>query len=568
MDGAFPHSLQRFSQQFSTEEEASRMAVDLTPRFRRLNSQTRSFRENIQIGLSGPFRATHLWRNIIQALQAQVEVRSRRKHLRVHADCFTGSDAVDAVLSYLMQNVVFCASEVSRLKAARLCQALMEAKVFEPVGTKLFRRDKDTAFEDGSCSLYRFLECKSLSSSLSKDCDSENVTPGELESKKKKASRQHELRTFSNPLAVGPSERGVERVLRRINLQPSLALALDHRAPSSSSFLSKAALEALWRQQTLLQLLQVVELPMLECILSSPPRARGAQACPRPPGSGHQDLVISNTCLERELHQMLHLPRLDDWLLAAADCLELLPDRLIVAVGGQLAAAAGEGPGAAAGPKRLLFNVIAKHYGGQETGPLLAGRYSDVHVAIHGLLERGEEAAALKASQLCLRLLDASGRDQLRRLLAFMAQAAAPDACRLHRQIPNRMLVSRTFQKAVVRSCELSPAQSQALLLFLMDQHTRLFKTPSCVIEAVRKTLRDMQKGKDPDSIGTFTFCQQVSPQQYEDQREASTLQSLKRLLSDVVLSDRLPAKERSRLVKEFQKHHPVVFLQHFSGTY
>ena len=141
------------------------------------------------LGLSGPFRATHLWRNIIQALQAQVEVRSRRKHLRVHSDCFTGSDAVDAVLSYLMQNVVFCASEVSRPKAARLCRALMEAKVFESVGTKLFRRDKDTAFEDGSCSLYRFLECKSLSSSLSKDCDSENVTQGELESKKKKVSR-------------------------------------------------------------------------------------------------------------------------------------------------------------------------------------------------------------------------------------------------------------------------------------------------------------------------------------------------------------------------------------------
>ena len=139
-------------------------------------------------GLSGPFRATHLWQNIIRALRAQVEVRSRRKHLRVHADCFTGSDAVDAVLSYLMQNVVFCASEVSRLKAARLCQALMEAKVFEPVGTKLFRRDKEMTFEDSSCSLYHFLECKSRSSSVSKDCDSENVTPGELASKKK-ASR-------------------------------------------------------------------------------------------------------------------------------------------------------------------------------------------------------------------------------------------------------------------------------------------------------------------------------------------------------------------------------------------
>lgn len=64
----------------------------------------------------------------------------------MHPDCFTGSDAVDAVLSCLMQNVFFCASEVSHLKAARLCQALMEAKVFEAVGTKLFRRDKEGHF--------------------------------------------------------------------------------------------------------------------------------------------------------------------------------------------------------------------------------------------------------------------------------------------------------------------------------------------------------------------------------------------------------------------------------------
>lgn len=143
------------------------------------------------IVFSGPFGATQLWHNIIQALQTQVEVRRCRRHLRVHNECFTGSDAVDAVLSYLMQNVVFCTSEVSRLKAARLCQALMEAKVFEPVGTKLFRRDKDVTFEDSSYSLYRFLEYKVLHGSSMKDCssDTENMSSEKLEIRRKKSSR-------------------------------------------------------------------------------------------------------------------------------------------------------------------------------------------------------------------------------------------------------------------------------------------------------------------------------------------------------------------------------------------
>lgn len=68
--------------------------------------------------------------------------------------------------------------------------------------------------------------------------------------------------------------------------------------------------------------------------------------------------------------------------------------------------------------------------------------------------------------------------------------------------------------------------------------------------------------------VAVFTFCQQVSLQQYEDQREAATLESLKQLIRDICLSKALSVKERRRLVKEFQKHHPVVFLQHFSSIF
>lgn len=152
------------------------------------------------IGFSGPFGATQLWYNIIHALRTQVEVRRCRRHLRVHAACFTGSDAVDAVLSYLMQNVVFCTSEVSRLKAARLCHALMEAKVFEPVGTKLFRREKEVTFEDSGCSLYRFLEDKVLPDAAVRGCssDAENTLSEEEGVKRKKSSRF----SFSNVARV------------------------------------------------------------------------------------------------------------------------------------------------------------------------------------------------------------------------------------------------------------------------------------------------------------------------------------------------------------------------------
>lgn len=42
---------------------------------------------------------------------------------------------------------------------------------------------------------------------------------------------------------------------------------------------------------------------------------------------------------------------------------------------------------------------------------------------------------AVKASQLCLRLLETSIKEELRRLLMFMATAAHPEACRLQKQV-------------------------------------------------------------------------------------------------------------------------------------
>lgn len=63
--------------------------------------------------------------------------------------------------------------------------------MFEPVGTKLFRREKEVTFEDSSYSLYRFLEYKGVSGSAGKEgsVDIENVEPEEHGAKRKKMSR-------------------------------------------------------------------------------------------------------------------------------------------------------------------------------------------------------------------------------------------------------------------------------------------------------------------------------------------------------------------------------------------
>uniref|UniRef100_A0AAY4DSQ0 DEP domain-containing protein n=1 Tax=Denticeps clupeoides TaxID=299321 RepID=A0AAY4DSQ0_9TELE len=505
-------------------------------------------------GSAGPFRATQLWQNIVQALQSQVELQCKRQHLRLHSNCFTGADAVDVVLSHLMQNVLFSSSEVSRLKATRLCQALMEARVFEPVGMKLFRREKETVFQDSSSSLYQFLDCNTLPGSGKRHSDAGSVSP-DLQRKRRKGSR-----TISNPLAMCSSEQRVERLLKTINLNPSVPPTLSQ--PPSTSFFSKKVVEDVWRQQTLLQLLQIVDLPVLDCILTSPPRTEPRRHARL---RNHGDLVISNTRVEREIPQSLNLPQLDSWLAAAADCLALFPDQLIVVTGEQLVQLGTEKEQEmVTRQKKLLFDVIAKYYNSQDRLPLLSGRYLDIQIGILHLLDTGRTEDALRASQLCLRLLEPGCRDELRRLLDFMAIAASRSACRLQKQMENRVLLVKTFLGAFFQNKIMTRAQDEQLLLFLMDNHTQLFKTPLSLIENMRRTLQSLQRGTDPDKL----FCQQVSLQNYEEQREIGTLEGLKLLLQHISHSNTLPEKDRKRLLKDFQKHHPVVFLQHISSTF
>ncbi|KAJ8262007.1 hypothetical protein GJAV_G00161030 [Gymnothorax javanicus] len=538
------------------------MAVDLTPRFRRVNSQTRSIRDNAQFGSSGPFRATQLWRSLILALHTQLEVRPRRKHLRTHNDCFTGSDAVDVLLSHLMQNIYFCSSEVSRLKVTRLCQALMESRVFEPVGVKLFHRQKETVFEDSSCSLYRFLDSNVFTGSNERRDREENSKPDETGWRRKSIPRMDRIRTISNPLAVESSDRRVEKLLQTINLHPSSPSVLRTGLPTS--FLSKKVVEEVWKQQTLVQLLQIVELPILDSILTSPGKTELQRATPL---SNHTDLVIFNTCVDREVTQCLNLPELDSWLTAAADCLEHFPDQLIVVAGEHLQQGGASEDKSLSAQKKLLFDIISKYYSSQERAPLLTSRCLDVHAAILQLLECGKGEDAVMASQLCLRLLQPDIRAELQSLLALMAEAAMPEAVRLHWQADNRATVIRTFLKAIVQSNALSRGQSEELVQFLMDNQAQLFKTPASLTEAVQKTLQALQQGGDAD-ITMFSFCQRVTVKDYEDQREKATLDSLKQLIRHISLSASMPLKEKKRLLKDFQKHHPVVFLQHFSNTF
>ncbi|XP_010134638.1 PREDICTED: DEP domain-containing protein 4 [Buceros rhinoceros silvestris] len=486
----------------------------------------------------GPFQATQLWNSIIHALHRQVEIKRRRQHLKTYKNCFTGSNAVDVVLSHLMQSMYLSCNDISRLKGARVCQALMDHKVFEPVGAKLllFKNEKETEFEDSNASLYRFVN--STANRRQKDVPSEY----------NEALKSNCETTLSNPLALEAADRKrVEELLQSINVHASLPPKIMVNEPTH--LLSKN--DDVWKQQTLLRLLQLIDVPLLEGILVSSVKTK--PDC----FSKEEDLIISNTFLDREVTCSLNLPELDKWLYAAIECLEYFPDQFIVMVGQQLPQSTNK-PSSLNTYKKILFDIIVKYYS-QKKYPLLATQDLDIHSGIIELIEKGKTDQALEASQLYLKLLAPNIREELHRLLTFVAIASESEGYKLQKQFDNRSVIIKTCTKFILQNKTLSKPQAELLTQFLIDNHSELSKTPLTLLELTSRRLESLLKGQDPDTDSGFTFCQRVTTTEYEDQKQ-QTNQYLLALVQEMDSDPTVPLKQKKKLIKEFRKYHSLIY--------
>ncbi|KAL7870779.1 hypothetical protein SRHO_G00082760 [Serrasalmus rhombeus] len=496
-------------------------------------------------GMAGkPFRATFIWSSIINNLQTQVEVKRRRHNLKSYHDCFLGSEAVDVVLAHIIQNKFCGDEEVPRSKAVRLCQALMDSRVFEAVDTKVFGKEKRQGkFEDSSCSLYRFLNTPVPN----KDTIDTVYSPPRIQ--RNEASKREEEQEYSNSSPV-KTDKSLEDVLGNLNSITTITPQLMNLG------LSQELVDEVWQQQTTLRLLQLIELPLLESLLegreSPRPHLHGMDSDP--------DLLYTSNYLDREILKAFSEAQADDWLSAAVDCLEFLPDQLVVEVSRGLAKCAEE----TSQYKQLLYSILIQHYGHTEQLPLLSNHVFDIHTGISELLVNGKREQALEALQLCLKLQDSRSREELRRLLRFMAVAARPQELKLHKEIENRMAVKRAFSSAIVYSVRLAKGKVDLLVLFMIDNHLDLFKIPASLHKLVGDKLASIIKGKDPDIITGTTYCRRITGNAYVETVQKTTKEELWALLRTIHENNRLSVKEKRRLLGQFYRGHPEIFVQYF----
>ncbi|XP_056095206.1 DEP domain-containing protein 7 [Rhinichthys klamathensis goyatoka] len=497
-----------------------------------------------------------IWRHIITVLQAQVKVKKRRLHLKSHDSCFLGSDAVDVIQAHLTQSQVLGDALVSRVMVARLCQVLLDCKVFEAVGTKVLGKiSQPGVFQDSSSSLYRFLNTEDLSQDMLEMA----LFPHSEESIMNVTPCRQDIVLFSHSTPVKPRQ-ALDRLMEKLDLTGLVG-------SPSNEYLPPSVVREVWQEQTVRRLCQLIDLPLLEGVLNcahivSPP-SRGSN---NEPG-----LLYTSNYLDREVLKAFKETQADVWLSAAIDLLDFLPDHLVVEVSREMPTFSCEEEDGQVRPsghdecKLLLFHVLEKHYGHMERKPLLCDSMADVYIEIMELLANGTLEGALEVLQLTLKLLSASAREELRRLLEFMAAAADAASVRLHREIENRVVVKKTFTRAVIQSKSLTKGKMDLLMLFMLDNHQEIFKIPGSLHKLVSEKLDDIMKQSDSTSTDT-PICQRVARDAYTETIKNETKNELYSLLKNIDENTKYSLKEKNRLLAQFYKGHPDIFTQYFGS--
>lgn len=509
-----------------------------------------------------PIHDCLLWNSLIIHLKSTVPIKRRRVHVKAHSDCFLGSEAVDVVAKHLKLTKKFEEFDVTRDKVVCVCQALLDCNVFEVPGTKTQGNGKKLMFQDSKNAFYRFIGATLPS-------------VDELERGVLAAGIEAFFSSEKLEERATPTTSHVERLVGSVIDSMTAGTSIDSpKRSQTEGKLPQPLVDEVWQELTLLRLLNLVELPVLEGILHCSPSPRSSQRTHQWP-TNNLDL----THLDRGVLKAFRDSQEDEWLCAALDCLDFLPEQSVADISRKLPHCFSEWemqkptyeqPLLCSSDldnyKLLIYGALSKNYSLTDRVPLLPEHLSEIYKAISELLLTAKFDTALEALQLCLKLLPPSDREELRRLLTFMALAAEPQAIKLETEVENRVAIKRSFSRAILHSKCLTKEKADLMLVFMLSNIQDIFKIPGALHKEVSDKLVLLEQGEQTDVTGS-TFCQHVPKRTYVDSAKTTTNNELWKLLESIHLNTQISGKERKRLLGQFYQAHPEVFSQYFGDS-
>ncbi|XP_059840339.1 DEP domain-containing protein 1B-like isoform X1 [Hypanus sabinus] len=191
------------------------------------------------------------------------------------------------------------------------------------------------------------------------------------------------------------------------------------------------------------------------------------------------------------------------------------------------------------------------------------------------LLQPHLEQVAIEALQICCLLLPPPNRRKLQLLMRMISRISQNvDMPQLHDAMGTRMLVVNTFSHCILRckkEVDLDELLGTRLVSFILDHHQEILQVPSYLQNAVEDHINHLQRVKiqypctdvNP-SVPMYTFCQQISNKEFEEQKVTISHRAMAELLENIVEDKKLSVKDKKKKLKQFQKEYPEIYQNRF----
>uniref|UniRef100_A0A3Q4GWB0 DEP domain containing 1B n=1 Tax=Neolamprologus brichardi TaxID=32507 RepID=A0A3Q4GWB0_NEOBR len=485
--------------------------------------------ENQVIG-PGPYRATKLWNETIRLFRGGMPLRRHWAHFRCYDCSFTGTEAVDYLHNLLRDNHNF-GPEITRYQTLQLLRKFLKAHVIEDSKGRHGTED----FEDNG-HLYRFPTLSPLKSFPARPVIKDfSWVPFTVLTQFNFQSnffiflfnQTSDLWNKRHSVAIGDVHEC--KLIRRKEITSK---QVDH----------------IWKSMTVAHLQRVLGLKTLDGVLN-PAHVNGKHIVHNVFSVNKAGIVV----LENKAEDMPY------WVVTAMKCLANWPN------GNE-----SKQP-VYPGFERDVLRTVADYYQRLKE-PLLTFHLYEVFVNILSLLPVQE--AASEALQVSCLLLPPPNRRRLQLLLRLMARVCQnPQLPPLNDMIATRTLMVQMFSQCVLGSADdmdLDELLATKLVTYMMEHHNTIFQVPAklrCQVEEHLSHLKRAQikyAGADTDFSASPAFYKQISRVECEEQRVIGTQTPLQQLLEGLIADKELPAKDKRKRLKQFQKSYPEVYHSRF----
>uniref|UniRef100_A0A672I3U5 Rho-GAP domain-containing protein n=2 Tax=Salarias fasciatus TaxID=181472 RepID=A0A672I3U5_SALFA len=462
-------------------------------------------------------------------------LRRHWAHFRCYDCSFTGAEAVDYLHELLRRNHNF-GPEVTRYQTLQLLRKFLKAHVVEDVKGRHGTED----FED-SGHLYRFPTLSPLKSFPARPLlrdggdlprlirwdDYEELPQQENLAPLKSAVMSSDLWNKRHSVAIGDLHEC--KLIRRKEVTSK---QLDH----------------IWKSMTIAHLQSALGLQTLDGVLN-PAHVNGKHIV-------HNVFSVNKTgivVLENKAEDMPY------WVVSAMKCLANWPN--------------GNDSKQPVYPgfERDVLKTVADYFQRLKE-PLLTFHLYEVFVNILSLLP--EQDAATEALQLSCLLLPPPNRRRLQLLLRLMARVCH----NVHLPPLNDAIATRTLMVQMFSPCVLGSADDMdldellatKLVTFMMEHHGSISQVPAKLRRQVEEHLSHLKRaqikyaGTDSDFSASPAFCKQIRRVECEEQKVIGTQTPLQQLLEGLIADKELPAKDKRKRLKQFQKSYPDVYHSRF----